>query len=71
LRGKHTIGLRVGRVLGRFKMGKHYRIHIDEDGFRYERKADSIEREKKLDAFTMIPSVVSAAGAVYASPTPT
>ena len=42
LRGKHTIGLRVGRVLGRFKMGKHYQIHIDEDGFRYERKMDSI-----------------------------
>jgi hypothetical protein len=49
LRGKHTIGLRVGRVPGRFKMGKHYQILIEEDGFRYERKADSIEREKKLD----------------------
>jgi transposase len=54
LRGKHTIGLRVGRVLGRFKMGKHYQIHIEEDGFRYERKADSIEREKKLDGIYVI-----------------
>ena len=54
LRGKHTIGLRVGRVLGRFKMGKHYQIHINEDGFRYERKADSIEREKKLDGIYVI-----------------
>ncbi len=54
LRGKHSIGLRVGRVLGRFKMGKHYQIHIDENGFRYQRKADSIEREKRLDGIYVI-----------------
>ena len=60
-RGKHTIGLRVGRVLGRFKMGKHYQIHIDEDGFRYERKAESIEREKKLDGIYVIRTNVPAA----------
>lgn len=60
LRGKHTIGVRVGRVLGRFKMGKHYQIHIDEDGFRYERKAESIEREKKLDGIYVIRTNVPA-----------
>ena len=60
-RGKHTIGLRVGRVLGRFKMGKHYQIHIDEDGFRYQRKAESIEREKKLDGIYVIRTNVPAA----------
>jgi|SoiMethySBSTD1v2_1073268.scaffolds.fasta_scaffold156019_2 transposase len=60
LRGKHTIGLRVGRVLGRFKMGKHYQILIEEDGFRYELKADSIEREKKLDGIYVIRTNVPA-----------
>ena len=54
LRGKHVIGLRVGRVLGRFKMGKHYKIQIEEDGFHYQRKPDSIEREKKLDGIYVI-----------------
>jgi transposase len=54
LRGKHNIGLRVGRTLGRFKMGKHYQIVIEEDGFRYQRKADSIEREKMLDGIYVI-----------------
>ncbi len=54
LRGKHTIGLRVGRTLGRFKMGKHYHLVIEEDGFRYQRKADSIEREKMLDGIYVI-----------------
>jgi transposase len=52
--GKHLIGLRVGRVLGRFKMGKHYKIQIEENGFHYERKPDSIEREKKLDGIYVI-----------------
>lgn len=61
LRGKHTIGLRVGRVLGRFKVGKHYQIHIDENGFRYQRRADSIEREKKLDGIYVIRTNVAAA----------
>ena len=60
LRGKHIIGLRVGRVLGRFKMGKHYQIRIEEDSFRYERKAESIEREKKLDGIYVIRTNVPA-----------
>ena len=66
LRGKHVIGLRVGRVLGRFKMGKHYKIQIEEDGFHYERKPDSIEREKRLDGIYVIRTNVKAA--VLSSP---
>ena len=60
LRGKHLIGLRVGRVLGRFKMGKHYQIHIEEDGFRYGRRQESIEREKRLDGIYVIRTSVAA-----------
>jgi transposase len=60
LRGQHTIGLRVGRILGRFKMGKHYQIQIQEDCFGYERKAESIEREKKLDGIYVIRTNVPA-----------
>jgi transposase len=60
LHGKHLIGLRVGRVLGRFKMGKHYQIQIEEDGFRYQRKLDTIEREKKLDGIYVIRTNVPA-----------
>jgi transposase len=60
LRGKHSIGLRAGRVLGRFKMGKHYALHIEDDSFRYERKPDSIDREKKLDGIYVIRTNVKA-----------
>jgi hypothetical protein len=54
LHGKQLIGLRVGRVLGRFKMGKHYQITIEEHGFFYARKPESIEREKQLDGIYII-----------------
>jgi transposase len=60
LRGKHNIGLRAGRLLGRYKMGKHYLLHIEEDSFRYERKPDSIDREKKLDGIYVIRTNVKA-----------
>ena len=60
LRGKQVIGLRAGRVLGRFKMGKHYKLHIEEDRFRYERKPESIEREKELDGIYVIRTNVKA-----------
>jgi transposase len=54
LHGKHLIGLRVGRVLGRFKMGKHFKITIEEDRFTYERQPESIQREKELDGIYII-----------------
>lgn len=54
LRGREKIGVRVGRVLGRFKMGKHFRLGITDDGFRFERDAESIEEEAKLDGIYII-----------------
>jgi transposase len=61
LHGRHTIGLRAGRVLGRFKMGKHYTLHIEDASFRYERRPDSIDREKKLDGIYVIRTNVKSA----------
>jgi hypothetical protein len=54
LRGRDKIGLRVGRVLGRFKMGKHFRLEINDEGFSFERDAESIEEEAKLDGIYVI-----------------
>lgn len=59
LRGKHNIGLRAGKVLDRYKMGKHFLLHIEDDGFRYERKTVNIEREKSLDGIYIIHTNVS------------
>ena len=33
LRGKQNIGLRAGRILNRYKMGKHFQLRIEEDSF--------------------------------------
>ncbi len=54
LKGKERIGLRVGRVLGRFKVAKHFRIVIGEDSFRYERDQKRIADEAALDGFYVI-----------------
>lgn len=42
-------------------MGKHYKIQIEEDGFHYERKPESIEREKNLDGIYVIRTNVKTA----------
>lgn len=54
LRGKQNIGLRAGKILNRYKMGKHFQLRIEEDSFHYERKTANIEREKNLDGIYVI-----------------
>jgi transposase len=60
LRGRKEIGLAVGKILGRYKMGKHFRLFIEEDAFRHERKQNSIEREAALDGIYVIRTSVPA-----------
>jgi transposase len=59
LRGASAIGLRVGRVLGHFKMGKHFRIRIEDTGFHYERDQKRIDEESALDGIYVIRTSVS------------
>jgi transposase len=54
LRGKHNIGLRAGKILNRYKMGKHFQLRIEEDSFHYQRKTANIEREQSLDGIYVI-----------------
>jgi transposase len=59
LHRKDRIGLRVGRVLGRFKVGKHFELTIADDRFAYRRKISSIEEEAALDGIYVIRSSVT------------
>ena len=59
LRGKHKIGLRAGKVLYRYKMGKHFELQIEEDSFSYRRKQANIEKEESLDGIYVIRTNVS------------
>lgn len=54
LRGKDKIGMRVGKVLGRFKVGKHFIMTITNEGFTYHRNAERIAREAALDGIYVI-----------------
>ncbi len=59
LRGKDKIGLRLGKVLNRFKMGKHFKIAITETSFSYERNKKAIAAEAALDGIYIIRTSVS------------
>jgi hypothetical protein len=54
LRGKAKIGLRIGKMLNKFKMGKHFQLEIGEDFFRFRRKQPQIQRETSLDGIYVV-----------------
>lgn len=54
LRGKETIGLKVGRVLYKHKMGKHFKLVVTDDSFTYARREDKIAAEELLDGIYII-----------------
>jgi hypothetical protein len=65
LRGKAHIALRVGSVLARYKMRKHFQLTIEESGFSFIRDEQSIAREAALDGIyvvrTSVPTTALAA----------
>jgi hypothetical protein len=52
--GKAEIGVKVGKVLNRFKVGKHFKLQIDDGVFRWARREESIRREEALDGIYVI-----------------
>lgn len=51
---KVAIGVKAGRVLGRFKMGKHFALSIADGVFSWARREESIRREADLDGIYVI-----------------
>ncbi len=54
LRGKEKIGLRIGKVLARFKVGKHFLLEIADTGFTYRRDEPRIAAEAARDGIYVI-----------------
>ncbi len=52
--GKDQIGVKVGRVIERFKMAKHFDLTIEDGHFRHTRNLASIRREADLDGIYVI-----------------
>jgi transposase len=60
LQGKAQIALRVGKVIDRFKMGKHFVIEVTETSFSFRRDLDRIAAEASLDGIYVIRTNVPA-----------
>jgi len=54
LRGKGNIGLRVGKVIGKYKVGKHFQITITDNAFSYTRNTTGIEQEAAMDGIYVV-----------------
>lgn len=54
LKGQDRIGLRVGKIVNRFKVRKHFILTITEAGFSYQRDAVRIAEEAALDGLYVI-----------------
>jgi hypothetical protein len=54
LRGKDKIALRIGKVLNRRKVAKHFTIEITDDHLSYARNQDSITPEAALDGIYVL-----------------
>jgi Transposase DDE domain len=54
LRGQAAIGLRVGRVIEKFHMAKHFELTITDTALVYRRKSEAIDAEAALDGLYVI-----------------
>lgn len=59
--GAAKIGLMVGAVIDRHKVGKHFRLVVGERNFTFERDTEAITGEARLDGIYVIRTSVAAA----------
>ena len=68
LSGKDKIGVEVGKVIGKYKTGKHFTVTITDTALAVTRRQDQIDAEAALDGLyvlrTPVPASELAAGAV-------
>jgi len=60
LAGAGPIGVEVGKVISRYKTGKHFQITITDDSLAVERRQDRIDAEAALDGFYVLRTPVPA-----------
>jgi hypothetical protein len=59
LQGKDVIGVRVGKVVNKYKMSKHFVLHITDDSFGFEIDQEAVDAEAALDGIYVVRSSVS------------
>jgi hypothetical protein len=60
LAGAAKIGIRIGKVIGKHKVGKHFLTEVTGTSFTYQRDQDQIAAEAALDGIYVIRTSVSA-----------
>jgi hypothetical protein len=60
LTGAGPIGVEVGKVISRYKTGKHFAVTITDDTLAVERRQDRIDAEAALDGFYVLRTPVPA-----------
>jgi hypothetical protein len=61
LTGAGAIGEAVGKVIGKYKMGKHFHRTITDTTFTYQRDQDAIDAEAALDGIYLLRTTLPAA----------
>jgi transposase len=54
LHGKGAIGVRVGKVINKYKVGKHFELDIRDDGFDFTINEDKVAAEAALDGVYVV-----------------
>jgi len=54
LHGKDKIGVRVGKVLNKYKVGKHFKLDISNDAFDFQFDEEKIAAEAALDGIYVV-----------------
>jgi hypothetical protein len=54
LRGKDKIGLRVGKVINKYKVAKHFTVEITDEAFAFARNEHTIAAEAALDGIYVL-----------------
>ena len=60
IKGKDAIGVRVGKVIDKYKMSKHMILNIRDDGFDFHLDDDKVSAEALLDGIYVVRTSVSA-----------
>ena len=60
IKGKDAIGVRIGKVVDKYKMSKHLVLDIRDDGFDFHLDDDKVSAEAALDGIYVVRTSVSA-----------
>jgi transposase len=59
LHGQDNIGVRVGKVINKYKVGKHFELDIRDNDFSFEINRDKVKQEAALDGIYIVRTSLS------------